>query len=990
MNFITDIKIYTIIYYLIIKLMENQIIPTSKSWAGLTDFLRQRQVKETGLKQTHTRIPKFNKKTNTPEIYGGSYHITEGEHELFMDLYYNEILATKKKEYLTEKQLEKDGPLCIDIDFKHDFEIDERQYTLEHIEDFVDELGKCLDTMYCFDNDTNFNILILEKESVNRIPDKNITKDGIHIIIWIKSNILIQQLLRIKLLKIIPNIWSDLPLLNSWDDVLDNAVSSGSNNWQLIGSRKPDHDKYNIKYVYEMQYDNNDKEFVRKPVKITKSFKKDNLYKLSVRYNKHESFILKEKFLKELKEYEELNNAPKMVHTISNNSMIMKDTTNINTLLEIKNQSHMDYLIECFIAQNNTNKLEYKHNTIYEYVMALPSKYYEVGSYDKWIRVGWVLFNISKDSTSINRFLIVWLKFSSQSKTFDYNTDVHDICERWQKFDMNQFTNLTKLSLYHWAKLDAPIEYNRIRCNTTDHYVNETLKIVPGVKQSTCGDFDLALVLYNLLKDKYVCVSISKNIWYEYIGHRWKLIDSATTLRTHISTTLKQLYADKATEIMPELYKDGDEEKNNEKKAKSLRILSIAAELSVSKKKNSIMTEAKDLFYDGSFVLKLDVNPNLIGFTNGVYDFTENVFRNGKPEDNISFCTDIEYIDINNISQHKGHSVSKLIENIHKFMKSLFPIPQLCEYMWQHCASCLIGTCQNQTFNMYLGAGNNGKSILVLLMEKVLGEYKIDVPLSLITDKRGKIGGVTPEIVALKGKRYAVLQEPSKNDILNEGVMKQLTSGKDQVQGRSPFAVEPVKFIPQFNLIVTCNNLMKVNSTDRGTWRRIRAVPFMSSFTDNPVNNDENKPYQFLIDRSLDDKFDVWKEVFASMLIEICSKTKGRVTDCEIVLERSKEYEKSQDFFSEYIEERIVKTDDSSKFLRKSDINLDFKVWYESSYDNQKPNYKELHEQISNRFGSQKNSRWSKITFKPKYEEEEDCDNSGIQKVSDGINLSDL
>ena len=105
-------------------------------------------------------------------------------------------------------------------------------------------------------------------------------------------------------------------------------------------------------------------------------------------------------------------------------------------------------------------------------------------------------------------------------------------------------------------------------------------------------------------------------------------------------------------------------------------------------------------------------------------------------------------------------------------------------------------------------------------------------------------------------------------------------------------------------------------------------------------------------------------------------------------MERSREYEKSQDFFSEYIEERIIKSEDSSKFLRKSDINLDFKAWYESSYDAHKPSFKELHEQITSKFGEQKNSRWSKITFKQKYEEDEEC--QGFQGISDGINASDL
>ena len=95
--------------------------------------------------------------------------------------------------------------------------------------------------------------------------------------------------------------------------------------------------------------------------------------------------------------------------------------------------------------------------------------------------------------------------------------------------------------------------------------------------------------------------------------------------------------------------------------------------------------------------------------------------------------------------------------------------------------------------------------------------------------------GLTPEIVELKGIRYAVMQEPSKGDKINEGIMKQLTSGKDPIQGRAPYMPMTISFIPQFNLVVTANVFMKIESNDHGTWRRIRPVPFMSLFTENPV-----------------------------------------------------------------------------------------------------------------------------------------------------------
>lgn len=48
-------------------------------------------------------------------------------------------------------------------------------------------------------------------------------------------------------------------------------------------------------------------------------------------------------------------------------------------------------------------------------------------------------------------------------------------------------------------------------------------------------------------------------------------------------------------------------------------------------------------------------------------------------------------------------------------------------------------TCKEQTLNMYVGIGQNGQSVLVNLMEQVLGEYKGDFPLSLLTQQRVKI-----------------------------------------------------------------------------------------------------------------------------------------------------------------------------------------------------------------------------------------------------------
>ena len=80
------------------------------------------------------------------------------------------------------------------------------------------------------------------------------------------------------------------------------------------------------------------------------------------------------------------------------------------------------------------------------------------------------------------------------------------------------------------------------------------------------------------------------------------------------------------------------------------------------------------------------------------------------------------------------------------------------------------------------------------------------------------------------GSRYAVMQEPSKGEKINEGIMKEITGG-DPIQGRALFK-EAVTFIPQFKLVVCTNTLFDIKSNDDGTWRRIRVCDFVSKFLD--------------------------------------------------------------------------------------------------------------------------------------------------------------
>ena len=910
-------------------------------------------------------------------VMGGSYSIDYNDYQEFLNLYERDILKKKNKsEYLTEKQLENDGPLLVDIDLRYEIDIDTRQHNSKHIQEIVDNYICILSNIYDMNSNTQFKVFVMEKQNVNVLSEKNLTKDGIHIIITLKVDRITQKIIRQKMIEQMSNdsCWNDIPITNSWDDVFDEGITKGTTPWQLYGSKKPKHDVYKITYLYEIIYDEEEEECICNKIEDINGYNL-NINELSIRNNNHISLEFNEcndEFIEEYKKMSEKPKSPKsdnnlnklydLVHVDSNLSDMISNSINIDNIRSIDD---INSLYNAFI--DGLKNEDYNLREISYYTMALPSKYYENGSYDRWIRVCWALRNTS------NKLLIVWIKFSSQAKNFRCSYDeLSELVEHWENASNNYGTGLTKRSIIHWVRQEDKGKYEEVHKSTISYYVDRTIYGADGInglksEKYEGGEVELAQVLYQIYKNDYVCTSIKGNIWYKYVNHRWKLNDSGTSLRKSISDKMRLIYNNKSVELSKQLsikidnsnLDEGEKQKLVEKqKLIGRKIIEIIKFLNKSNDKKNIMIEAKELFYDGEFIEKLDQNPYLLCFNNGVMDFKEGIFREGRPDDYLSLTTKINYVKLSD-------KTKEVEEEIEDFFAKLFPKEELRKYMWQHLASTLLGTADQQTFNMYIGMGQNGKSVLVTLMEQILGEYKGDVPLSLITNSRTKVGGVSPEIVQLRGIRYALMQEPKKGDTINEGIMKQLTSGEDNLQGRAPYMERSISFKPQLKLVVTANVFMQINSNDHGTWRRIRVCPFESLFTENPVKGDPNKPYQFPLDPKLSkEKFPRWKEIFASMLVNIVNKTKGYVKDCDVVLEESKKYRASQDYISAFVLEKVVKQ--TNGVIEKNEINQEFKMWWAANYGQgrREPPAKEVHEYIDRNFGKCRDGMWKNLKIK--------------------------
>jgi phage/plasmid-associated DNA primase len=98
------------------------------------------------------------------------------------------------------------------------------------------------------------------------------------------------------------------------------------------------------------------------------------------------------------------------------------------------------------------------------------------------------------------------------------------------------------------------------------------------------------------------------------------------------------------------------------------RASEIASRLESNTNKKKIMSEALELFFDEQFFQKIDTDPYLLCCANGVVDFKNKTFRQGKPDDYISMTTKIQYVKVN------PEKHSDIIRQIEQFMHELFPI----------------------------------------------------------------------------------------------------------------------------------------------------------------------------------------------------------------------------------------------------------------------------------------------------------------------------
>jgi len=864
------------------------------------------------------------------------WNVPEDSMDDFRKLYCADLKNSVPR-YLTEKNTTI-GQLRIDLDIKFDGRVDEHRHNQEQVLKFIQ--GYMAEVKKYIQINENVQIYVLEKDSPTFDTAKKISSSGVHIQVpTLKTNAGVEQAIRRSILhqRKMEEYFNGLEFRGKWEDVYDKQPLTHTNNWTLLGSKKKDGMPYQIRYVVDWNYETGDvstEEYTSVP--ITPELMK----LLSVRSASTEESPMTE-FGKQNIHVQPEREVVQISGGRATAAGRGRQATRVEDAPSRGSSPGRNYMAP--LTEAKLNYYESHINNLAEF---------RYTSYADWINVGQCLKNIHPDLVDL------WFDFSSKIGD-TYNQ--REALTKWNSFGFRtDGPKLSENSLRNWSRTDNQEGYQRAEDANIDRLIEESAM--------TATENDVARVVFARFGDEFKCARYGTNSWYQFVGNGWRETDGGIALRCRLSQEISKNYLDKEQSEFVTIrnlgscdHKQPDPEcpvctAESRKKAFS----SMRLKLKKTSFKSDVMKECRELFLDESFAGKLDENKNLIGFNNGVFDTMTMEFRQGQPEDYVSFSTKLDYDD------NKPYTAFECWAEIDKFMREVLPDQTVRNYFVHHLSTCLSGGNEAQKFHILTGSGSNGKSMLMNLMSTAMGDYTCKAPISLLTQGRNKSAAAAPELVRMKGRRFVTMQEPDEEVPLNTGLMKELASCekitcRDLYQGSK----QMIDFDIQARFHLACNEKPKINATDGGTWRRLCVVGFTSKFVADPKLPNEKPIDESLVAKMVSTE---WATCFISYLIAVYKEGNGwrKIVPPAKVMEYTNEYQEESDVIARFIREFVHPLEPGAEVepVTTGTMNRQLKEWKQNN-EIFKGSPAELKKRMETVYGKHPPTGWTSFRFGP-------------------------
>lgn len=228
-----------------------------------------------------------------------------------------------------------------------------------------------------------------------------------------------------------------------------------------------------------------------------------------------------------------------------------------------------------------------------------------------------------------------------------------------------------------------------------------------------------------------------------------------------------------------------------------------------------------------------------------------------------------------------------------------------------------------QKLAFFHGGGANGKSVLVDLMARVMGDYSASARIESLTGRNKKSGSDSqPDLMPLIAARMVRTSEPDEGERLQESLIKALTGGEPMMI-RALYA-DFITFTPIFKLTISGNHLPDIRGGDDGIWRRLMLINF-------PVQIPEHKR---IPKQELDEI--LWEErsgILNWLVDGLLQYLEGGLAEPPEVLAATDAYRKDSDPVGTFLADATLVTGHETDFMSGRELVEAFNYWMEERGD---------------------------------------------------------
>ncbi len=552
---------------------------------------------------------------------------------------------------------------------------------------------------------------------------------------------------------------------------------------------------------------------------------------------------------------------------------------------------------------------------------------------NKWRNVIYALANQSEQFKPIG----IWFSKKCKEK-YDYSY----FNNLWNEASINKSeSNITIKSIYYWAKISNPIKFNEIIQRS--YFI--TLITYAYEHNGKIQHSMISKILHKMLSSKFCTDTEGKSKsgkeiyhWYEFVlpdqtmkyGEvwKWRRESDPDDIQLFISEKLPDVFV-KIIDYFNELQNKVDCDEKSKYYKKVLSALATSKNnLFHDTFKNGIIKQCIPMFRRRGFIESLDTDPFLFGTVNGILKLGNE-------------CILIDYYHEYSISKYSPVIWKKYDENDEwvqiamNAIKDIIPEEDARDWIMFHACQGLSGDLKEGLLLLWEGGGQNGKTSFLRWIAKSLGPYADKFNIQLMCCEREGAEKPNSAMMRFKQINYAYAEESNKAQMLNCARMKEMVNA-GEVSGRD-LNCKQETFSMHCNIVAASQFSFVIDTTDHGTWRRIRHYNSKVKFRKNPdVSNPlekaddqrfvreypSNPNFQSAILSILTHYYERLQNEYNGELKKVKSNTIERETE---------EFRVTQDALHKWICENIVISPDCDEKYQLSALCGFYIDWYSSN-----------------------------------------------------------